>query len=180
MVNWFKKFKVLSLCSSLAVSILGLSISAMVASPKNNPLVNNVHCAYITLSCDVLLSICDALRDLVSFVQFKKSEKHPSNFTKNNTLLWVFFTFFKTYKWYQIAQRITYWQKDIFIIFFIFRQMIALQKRWKMFISSKKLSSFSRYSNFLYFRLPLFFPLSAIAWEVDPRKILKFMTSSTV
>ena len=32
---------------------------------------------------------------------------------------------------------------------------------------------------FLYFRLPLFFFLSAIALEVDPRKILKFMMSST-
>ena len=30
------------------------------------------------------------------------------NFTKNNTLPWVFFTFFKLYKWYQIAQRTTY------------------------------------------------------------------------
>ena len=30
-----------------------------------------------------------------------------SNFTKNKTPPWVFFTFFKLYKWYQIAQRIT-------------------------------------------------------------------------
>ena len=30
------------------------------------------------------------------------------NFTKINTLPWVFFTLFKLYKWYQIAQRITY------------------------------------------------------------------------
>ena len=41
-----------------------------------------------------------------------KSEKHPwrsANFsTKINTPLWVFFTLFKLYKWYQIAQRITY------------------------------------------------------------------------
>ena len=29
------------------------------------------------------------------------------NFTKSNTHLWVFFTFFKLCKWYQIAQRIT-------------------------------------------------------------------------
>ena len=27
--------------------------------------------------------------------------------TKSNTPLWVFFTFFKLYKWYQTAQRIT-------------------------------------------------------------------------
>ena len=32
---------------------------------------------------------------------------------------------------------------------------------------------------FLYFHLPLFFSLSAIASEVDPRKTLKFMMSST-
>ena len=29
------------------------------------------------------------------------------NFTKSNTLPWVFFMFSKLYKWYQIAQRIT-------------------------------------------------------------------------
>ena len=31
-----------------------------------------------------------------------------SNFTKSNTPPWVFFTFLNLYKWYQIAQRITY------------------------------------------------------------------------
>ena len=30
------------------------------------------------------------------------------NFTKSNTPPWLFFTFLKLYKWYQIAQRITY------------------------------------------------------------------------
>ena len=68
-----------------------------------------------------LLRICDALRDLVPFVQFEKREKHPRrsvnfskvsasacNVTKINTLPWVFFTFFKLHKSYQIAQRITY------------------------------------------------------------------------
>ena len=38
------------------------------------------------------IGICEALRDLVPFEQFKKREK--------------FFTFFKLFKWYQIAQRI--------------------------------------------------------------------------
>ena len=66
----------------------------------------------------------------------------------------------------------------IFYRIFIFYQIIALQKLWNMFfISSQKLFSFSRYSNF---RLPRFFILAAIALEVDPRKILKFMTPSTV
>ena len=37
-----------------------------------------------------LFCMCDALRDLVSFVQFKKREKHP-------TPPWMFFTFFKLY-----------------------------------------------------------------------------------
>ena len=42
---------------------------------------------------------------------------------------------------------------------FIFHHMIALQKLWKMFfISSKKLYSFSRYSNFSIFVFPAFFP----------------------
>ena len=45
--------------------------------------------------------------------------------------------------------------------FFIFYRMIALQKLWNMFfISSKKLFSFSRYSNFCIFIFPTFFPVS--------------------
>ena len=32
------------------------------------------------------------------------------SFTKSNTSPWVFFTFFKLSKWYQIAQRIMYLQ----------------------------------------------------------------------
>ena len=51
--------------------------------------------------------MCDALRDLVSFVQFKKREKcqwrsvtfskvaGACNFTESNTPQWVFLTFFK-------------------------------------------------------------------------------------
>ena len=63
-------------------------------------------------------AICGALRDLVPFVPFKKREKHQwrsvnfskvAGFTKINTPPWVFFTFFKLYKWYQIAQSITYY-----------------------------------------------------------------------
>ena len=66
---------------------------------------------------------CDALRDLVPFVQFKKREKHSGrsvtfskacNFTKSNTLPSVFFTFFKLYDWYQIAQRISNRSKCFF------------------------------------------------------------------
>ena len=45
-----------------------------------------------------------------------------------------------------------------------------------LYISSKKLFKF--FPSFFY--LPLFFSLSAIALKVDPRKILKFMRSSTV
>ena len=55
----------------------------------------------------------DALHDLVPFVQFKKNVKNTHeaeacNFTKSNTPPWLFFMFFKLYKRYQIAQRITY------------------------------------------------------------------------
>ena len=35
-------------------------------------------------------------------------EKGYSEFAKINTPPWVFFTFFKLYKWYQILQRTTY------------------------------------------------------------------------
>ena len=56
---------------------------------------------------------CDALSDVVPFVQLKKREKHPwrgVNFSKVaafSTPLWVIFTFFKLYIWHQIAQRTT-------------------------------------------------------------------------
>ena len=53
--------------------------------------------------------------------------------------------------------------------FYFFYQMIALQKLWKMFfISSKKLFSFSRYSNFCNF-LPSFphFPDSKGQMKVE-------------
>ena len=50
----------------------------------------------------------------------------------------------------------------IFCQIFIFHQIIALQKLWKMFfISSKNLFSFLQYSNFCIFVLSsLFFPVS--------------------
>ena len=71
-----------------------------------------------------IFTICGALRDLVPFVQFKKHEKYPwrsadfskdatCNFTKINTSPWVFFTFFKLYKWYQIAECITICQSTL-------------------------------------------------------------------
>ena len=37
-----------------------------------------------------------------------KLQAEACNFTKSNTPPWVFFTFFKFYEWYQIAQRTTY------------------------------------------------------------------------
>ena len=52
-------------------------------------------------------NICDALGNLVPFVQFKKCEKHPWRGFKY-TPPWMFFTFLKLHKWYQIAQHITY------------------------------------------------------------------------
>ena len=68
-----------------------------------------------------MIIMFDALRDLVLFVQFKKRENTHGgvsilvklqalacNFTKINTPSWVFLTFFKLYKWYQIVQRTTY------------------------------------------------------------------------
>ena len=37
-----------------------------------------------------------------------KLQSEAYNFTKINTPSWVFFTYFKLYKWYHIAQRTTY------------------------------------------------------------------------
>ena len=48
-----------------------------------------------------------------------------------------------------------------------FHQMIALQKLWKMlFSSSKKLFSFSRYSNFFIFVLPSFSTCRPLLWRM--------------
>ena len=76
--------------------------------------------------------LCDVLPDLVPFVQYKKRKKHPwrsvtftkvaglaCNFTKSNILPWVFFTFFKLCKWYQIAQHITYNARRKLVFFIV-------------------------------------------------------------
>ena len=61
-----------------------------------------------------MCKICDALRNLVPFALSKKREKHPRRSvtfsTKSNTPPCVFFTFSELYRWYQIAQRLTYVQ----------------------------------------------------------------------
>ena len=80
--------------------------------------------------------IRDALRKLVPFVQFKKREKHPwrsvicskaCNLTKSNTPPLVFLMFFKLYKWYQIAQNITYFS-TFSMYFFTFVIMFLIIK----------------------------------------------------
>ena len=37
-----------------------------------------------------------------------KLQASACNFTRSNTPIWVFFTFLKLYKWYQIAHNITF------------------------------------------------------------------------
>ena len=51
-------------------------------------------------------NIGDVFCNLVPFVPFK--EDKASNFTKSDTPPWVFFTFLKLYKCYQIKQSITF------------------------------------------------------------------------
>ena len=48
----------------------------------------------------------------------KLQAKSTKSFTKSNTPSWVFFTFFKLYKWYQTAQRNTYIQTFLKMIGF--------------------------------------------------------------
>ena len=65
---------------------------------------------------NILKMIWDALLDFAPFMQFKKRKKHHGgvlllvklqsgafHFTKSNTPPWVFFTFFKLYKWPYIS-----------------------------------------------------------------------------
>ena len=73
--------------------------------------MRNFHQKFCNAAGYVRKTNFDPLHDLVFFLQFKKREKHPwgsvTFSTKSNTLPWVFFTFLKLYKWYQIVQRIT-------------------------------------------------------------------------
>ena len=71
--------------------------------------------------------------------------------------IWIIYIKFKTAKWpnqiLQFFSKWFYWRKSLCPLFFIkflfLHQMTALQKLWKVsFISSKKLFSFLRYSNF--------------------------------
>ena len=58
---------------------------------------------------------------------------------------------------------------------FIFHQMIAIQKLWKIiFVSSKKALFVLEIFKFLYICPSLFFALSAIALEIDSRKMLVY------
>ena len=81
---------------------------------------------------------CDVLCDLVPFVQFKNREEYPwksvafskalaCNFTESKTTPWVFFTFFKLHKWYQIAQRISYMLAGSFILIY----SAKISRSWK-------------------------------------------------
>ena len=91
------------------------------------PKINSLHIKMLSsLRKHTSFKISGALRDLVSFVLYKKHEKHPwrsvtfskaCNIAKSNTPPWLFFTFLKLYKWYKIAQSIAY-----FVLFFLFAQ----------------------------------------------------------
>ena len=83
--------------------------------------INNLHWWRFLFFNDLFKEIiCGALRDLVPFVPFEKRKKHLwrcitftkvagfSHFVKINTPPWVFFKLFKTYKWYLIAQNVSY------------------------------------------------------------------------
>ena len=68
----------------------------------------------------------------------------------------------------------------IFYQIFIFHQMIEKKTMKNVFYFIQKALFVLEIFKFLCFCLPLSFSLSAIALEVDPRKILKLMMSSTV
>ena len=74
---------------------------------------------------------------------------------------------------YIFQNKFTFWKinlklvSTIFIKFLFFHQMTALQKLWKMlFISSKKLISFLRYSIFCIFLLASFSTCRPFLWRI--------------
>ena len=74
------------------------------------------------------INMCDVLPELVPCVQFKNVENTHAGmlFTKSNTPARVFFMFFKLYKWYQIAQSISY----------VFRSLIIMRNLPNFFSAS--------------------------------------------
>ena len=54
--------------------------------------------------CAILKNVKNTHKGVLILVELQAS---ACNFTKIKTPPWVFFIFFKSYKWYQIAQRIT-------------------------------------------------------------------------
>ena len=78
----------------------------------------------------VFILTCDVLPELVPCAQFKNVANTHGGvlFTKSNTPAWVFFTFFKLYKWYQIAQSISY----------VFRSLIIMRKFFSASFSNWK------------------------------------------
>ena len=103
-----------------------------------------------------------------------KLQAKTCNFTKINTPPWAFFTFFKLWKWYQIAQHITYYYDDHdFMMVFRHQDIvekttglcgwIKLNKSWECSspdlhrsvraINSSKVLTTQRHSSWVYFWL---------------------------
>ena len=70
-----------------------------------------------------------------------KLQSSASNFTKSNTSPWVFFTFFKLYKWYQIAQSVSY--NTHMIMMNSFGEMVDRRKALSLVYSQDHCQTFS-------------------------------------
>ena len=114
------------------------------------------------------LHICDALRDLVPFVQFKKREKHPwkdvtfskvaslkpATLLKLTLLHGYFFMFFKLCKWYQIAQRTIYFTHQSITDYPSKNQILSLSWRRSLSYRNHSMDLHSKSINwFLYDRV---------------------------
>ena len=84
-----------------------------------NETFDELRSAYIVVfdegNCISIQLLLQKRNDLRKFVPFYNLENVKNtfqdevcSFTKCNTPPWVFFTFFKLYKWYQVSQSITY------------------------------------------------------------------------
>ena len=102
--------------------------------------------------------IWEILRDLVPFDKFKKREKHPwrsatfSNFTKGNTLAWVFFKF---YMCNQFPQRITY--KSLTYINISYMRFTCTSKNEVLILCFRKIRKMIRESKNIGMCLNFFF-----------------------
>ena len=148
----------------LSFAITNISMNDT-ACPKNQMLslyvgfdTNNF--TYVKKSTELFLEIYLHYLGVICYGRWVLSEGHKNYFKDWCLMNWQPTFLFLT----NLNLKLVF---AIFIKFLFFHLMIALQMLWKMlFISSKELFSFSRYSIFFISVLPSFFTCQPLLWRM--------------